>query len=333
VIVAPTGAARASRTAALVRGAGDHPSRTRVRGLAAAKRGTAIAIAAVATAAFAARATATATRTLASITAHARRPQASEPAAGRVAAGPYGPTAAPTTSATTPTAAATFAPATAATIVAFGAGCAGPRHHVDGVIEVTALLDALDGLFAGEHAHEADALCALAGNGQRLHEARQPIAGDVERGADRVGHGTGSRGGLGRRLGGGSLGAGRLTIASSGIVSRGRESLVAIRCARFGRRSAFGGGCITDVGSALGDLCRFGGSRVFGRRARGRGIGTACFGRGGSGRFGDGGFVPLHGRAHAALDVGGLTEQSSSEFGDGLHNPPLGRALGRCFRR
>jgi hypothetical protein len=333
MIVATAGAAATARTTALVGGAGHHPARPRGRRVAAAELGATIAITTVAaaTAAGAARTTAaatgtTATRALARVTTGARGAQAAEAAARGVAAGSAtGPATATATAATTTAAA--FTPTTAASIaiVTPRTACAGPRHHVDRIIEIAPLLHALHGLVTGEHAHETHALRTLAGHRERFHQARQAITGDVQSGADRVGNGSSARGGLFRGRGRGGFGAGAFTfVAGRFAVGAGRFTFGTGRFARasFGR-------CLDDVGRAFGDLRGFGHGRVAGAFDRGsRGVGClTSFGWGSDGS----GFIPLHGRANTALDVGGLTEQSSSKFGDRLHNPPLGRALGRVL--
>jgi hypothetical protein len=329
VIVTTTRTTTAAGPAAVVRGAGHHPARPGV-GSVAAHGGPTIAFAAVATAAFAAPRGAR-TGALARVAPGARRAKAAETAAGR--AGPASTAAATTT--TSATAAATFTATTAAIIpiVTLRASPA-PGHHVDGVVEIAALLDAFDGLFALKDAHEAYLRRAPSGHGQRLHEAGEAIARDVERGADGVRH----RSGAGRRLGWpGLLGrAGR----DFGAALLGRCRLLALRAPAVGfGRTRFGAG-LRDSFGFTGFAGRGGlGARLWLSACIGRSGGfTGCF-RGGGSLVVDGGFAgarlrwcgsgrcgffPLHRRAHGALDVRGLAKQSSSEFGDRLHNPPWG---------
>jgi hypothetical protein len=226
---------------------------------------------------------------------------------------------------TTATAARTIAPATttAAIVTPIVAARGRTRQHVHGVVEVAALLDPFDGLFALEHANETHALRALAHDRKRLHQAREAITREVQRRGDGIGHRPGASRRLGGRLRRRSLDRGGFArggfARSLATLTRalGRFRVTTARVT-LGSRFDCLGGCragVLAVGATLG-----------GRRI-GRPLGDlGCLGdRGVAHRLGRG-RVLLQGRAHGALDVGGLSEQGSRELGDCFHDPPRGSA-------
>jgi hypothetical protein len=105
----------------------------------------------------------------------------------------------------------------------------GARQKIDQIVEVALLLGAGRGILAAHHAHQTHVVGAIANDVERLHEARQALALDVELllqlggGAQRafVDRGLGGRRDLGRRR----LGHGLVGPRSVGRGPLGRWSL------------------------------------------------------------------------------------------------------------
>jgi hypothetical protein len=146
-------------------------------------------------------------------------------------------TAAAATTATTTTATASSARTVASWTPATGSAAFAPGHEVDQVIEIALLFGVGGRIVAAENADQADVVGAIPDHVERLDQAREAIALDLQRLFERrqrrvrsQGHGLDGLGGLGafggrgrELLGRGVLGLVRLAaVRAGGILVRGR---------------------------------------------------------------------------------------------------------------
>jgi hypothetical protein len=291
----------AAITAALFRGAGQHPALAAFGHLSARHFSVAIhgaESAATTTAAGATSAARAATESAATATARA--------AAARAAAAESTATAATRTAWTASSSTVTIPTASAASVIARITASARfrPGHQVDDVVKIALLLGVAGGsVLAGQHAHQAHISSPFAHYRQGLHETRQAVAGNIHRGGYRLGFGPRAQIGRGRRFLGRSLARRRFICCR-----RFRTFTCGLRLFRwlapgFSRRLATGLsrrltlGAGIALSSSLG-LCLWCGC---GRRLRGWMVGPV-----------------------GLQSIGSLPQENPREFGDGLHERVLG---------
>jgi hypothetical protein len=201
-----------------------------------------------------------------------------------------------------------------------------PRHQIDDVVKVSLLLGIGGRVFAGEHAHEADIVRAVAQDLERLHQPSEPVALDAHLLFDLggrlcragiLGRRCHKRGALGRRP------LGRRSLGRSGLLGRsslGRSGGFGGRGLRLGRRSLRLGSHAARLDIRLG-RGRFG-ARLDGRDGLGRRRNrSSAFGRRRRrfGRSWRGGVS----RAVGATNDRRLAQDCAGELGDGLHGASI----------